>query len=151
MITTRPLTRWIAAPLACLLAIGPTIAGWAHDRAHHAETSHREQGSHQPHGGSSDHDHQTRHAGHEHGVPATGSGASVAEDHADSAHQAARIEAGRSSRADLALGARSEPARIDLTDIVVASPNDASPDRPSDQTHHPPNLPRGPPELSSGF
>ena len=135
----RPLARWLVAPLACLLVIAPTIAGLAHERAHHAAA-----GDHVQPSGDRDHDHDVD---HETGSPETASDHSVSGDHADSGHHAARIGSGLSSRVDFVLASATPIGEL-RAGIVVQSPIARGPlDRRPDQTRHPPSLPRRPPRL----
>lgn len=147
---TNPPARRILATLACLLAVAPTIAGWAHDRAHHltapgfgftaADPDHDED-----HG----HDAQGRHVeagGHDHGLLPSSGGRTIGGDHADSDHQADRIGSGVSSRADLLLATGAAGDLLQVAALRAEPPVEDRDRRPA-QTHHPPSLPRGPPGL----
>lgn len=131
----RPLVRWLAASLACWLVIAPTIAGLAHERAHHPVAGHHARSS-------GDHDHGSE---PDPELPETGSDPSVSGDHADSSHQAARIGSGLSARADHAFAGAGPidelGAGVVVRFLAVLGPLDRQPD----QTHHPPGLPRAPP------
>ena len=130
--------RWFLAPLAGLLVIAPTIAGWAHDRAHHATANH-----HPASGQPGPDDEDPTPSVHDHGIPA-GSDRTMGGDHADASHHAARIGAGVSSR--LTLAPASAPSLGEVEAVGGRSPVALGPlNRQPDQTHHPPSLPRGPP------
>ena len=131
----RPFARWLLAPFACCLVVAPTIAGWAHERAHHVEADHPSAGP------ELNHDHA---AGHDHGLP-VGVDRTVGGDHADSGHEASKIAAGAFFRVDLAVAAAAPVGNmLAATPLWVPIPRDRADPR-SGQARHPPDLPRGPP------
>ena len=143
--TNRYPTRRLLASFVCLLVVSPTIAGWAHDRAHHLATI--------PHANAPDddeheHGHQAaeqRESDHQHGLPPAGSEASIGRDHADSTHQLAAIESGTVPRMDLAVAVEASVVVIGSPRFVRIASSVHPPDPWPHQTHHPPSLPRGPP------